>query len=212
MRLIGGVILERSLTEPGCLTHMMIKYLITDTHIFEMPSAWQQRRLIRTGTLLAQVLPWRNHVARAMRGPRTVWAYLHVHHAAGLPFESSTHETCCICGGDIKLLFFFLCVCVCVCGRVGRSVSRWVGGGLIQNSFASRISIRGRCPDLPCLNEFSDVVVPSCFKLSHQTSWTAELFSGTGRLAQTTVQGNCLFKVMGQEKCEFVQTALCSKV
>ena len=34
-----AVILERSLREPGCLTHMMIKYLITDTHIFEMPSA-----------------------------------------------------------------------------------------------------------------------------------------------------------------------------
>ena len=64
--------------------------------------------------------------------------------------------------------------------------------------FTCRISSHGRCHDLPCLNEFSEVV-PSCFARSRQTSWTEVLLSWTGRLAQTTARGSCLFKVMGQE-------------
>ena len=63
------------------------------------------------------------------------------------------------------------------------------------------ISMHGCCHDLPWLNEFSGVVL-SCVTLSRQTIGTEVLLSLTGRLAKTVVQGNCLFKVMGQEQCE----------
>ena len=75
----------------------------------------------------------------------------------------------------------------------------------IHNLFTGCISMHGRCHDLPWLNEFSGVVLTS-FMLSRQTSWTEVLLSWRGRLAQTIVRGNCLFKVTGQEKCEYTMT------
>ena len=71
------------------------------------------------------------------------------------------------------------------------------------------ISRHGRCHELPCLNEFSGVVV-CCFTLSRQTSWTEVLLSWAGRLAQTIVRGNCLFKVMGQQKCDYYNVKGCA--
>ena len=85
-----------------------------------------------------------------------------------------------------------------------RSCRRYFANRLraIHNFFTCRISTHGRCHDLPRLNEFSGVVL-SCFTLSRQTGWTEVLLSWTGRLAQTTVRGSCLFKVKGREKCEY---------
>ena len=34
----------------------------------------------------------------------------------------------------------------------------------------------------------------------------------TGRLARTVVQGNCLFKVMGQETCQYMRNFLCLRI
>ena len=78
-----------------------------------------------------------------------------------------------------------------------------VSGLFSHNFFTCWILIQGRCHDLPPLNEFSSVVL-SCFTLSRQTSWMEVLLSWTWRLAQTIVQGYCLFRDMGQEKCEYV--------
>ena len=73
--------------------------------------------------------------------------------------------------------------------------------------FTRRFSMHGRCHNSPRLNEFSGVIL-SCFALYRQTSWTEVLLSCTGRLAQTIVQGNCLFEVVGQGKCEHTPDAL----
>ena len=74
-------------------------------------------------------------------------------------------------------------VCVMYSQFFWRAVSRCIGAAMI-------------C--LAWMNEFS-VVVLSCFTLSPQTNWMEVLLSWTGRLAQTIVQSDCLFKVMGQE-------------
>ena len=70
--------------------------------------------------------------------------------------------------------------------------------------FTCRKSMHGRYHVLPRLSEFRGVVL-NCFRLSRQTGWTEVLLSWTGRHAQTTVQGNCLFKDMGQEQFEYVR-------
>ena len=61
------------------------------------------------------------------------------------------------------------------------------------------------CRVLPWLIELSGVL-PS-FTLSRQTFVTELINHTTGRLVHAIRQGNCLFKVMGEETCQYL-TAL----
>ena len=79
----------------------------------------------------------------------------------------------------------------------------WLERGHLHTFFTGRISIHGRCHGLPRLNELSGVEL-SCFTFPRQTSRTEVLLSLTGRLAYIIVRGNCLLKVMGQEKCDYM--------
>ena len=55
---------------------------------------------------------------------------------------------------------------------------------------------------LPRLNEFIGVVL-SCSTHSRFDCLNGSITHTTGRLAYTIVQGNCLFKVMEQEACQY---------
>ena len=59
------------------------------------------------------------------------------------------------------------------------------------------------CRVLPWLIEFSGVLL-SCFTLSRQTSVTELISHTAGSLANAIRQSNCLFKVMGEESCQYL--------
>ena len=62
------------------------------------------------------------------------------------------------------------------------------------------VSMHGCCHVLPWLNEFSGFM-PSFFHAFSPDYFYESITNTTGRLADTSVQGNRLFEVMGQKTC-----------
>ena len=79
----------------------------------------------------------------------------------------------------------------------------WVSGDrgrtddIIRSFFTCRISMHGRCHDLPCLNEFSGVV-PGCFTLSRRLVKRKKTQLNGKTRSNQFVKSNCLFKVLGR--------------